>query len=49
MFGVNKQMRWLLLKNLMLAQNIVKQDRQIELLLGKESFDPNFALSISET
>ena len=49
MFGVNKQMRWLLLKNLTLAQNIVKQERHIELFLGKESFDPNFALSISET
>ena len=44
-FGVNKQMRWLLLNNYKLALNILCQGKPNlqELILGKESHDQNFA------
>jgi hypothetical protein len=42
-------MRYLLLKNFKLAENIVCPGKLSELILGKDSHDPNFAKSYSET
>ncbi len=47
--GINRDMRKMLRKNMIIASTIFKNEEPIDFILGKESFDPEFFETISET